>query len=91
LDYISAMGSRVLIHGGLTVQNNKTGVLSDGGDTLNVNASPAPIPPAASSITGNDTDVDLRFGSRATFGNAVTIVTIKCDKTVLSRGSTVCR
>jgi hypothetical protein len=84
------MGSRALIHGGLTMQNNKTGVLADGGDTVNVNASPAPIPPAPSNITGNDTDVDLRFGSRAIFGNAVTIGTIKCDKTVLSRGSMVC-
>ena len=84
------MGSRALIHGGLTIQNNKTGVLADGGDTLNVNTSPAPIPPAPSTITGNDTDVDLRFGSRAILGNAVTIGTIKCDKTVLSRGRTVC-
>jgi len=72
------------------MQNNKTGVLADGGDTLNVNASPAPIPPTPSSITGNGTDIDLRFGSRAIFGNAVTIGTIKCDKTVLSRGNTVC-
>jgi Right handed beta helix region len=84
------IGSRALIHGGVTMQHNKTGVLADGADTLNVNASPAPIPPAPSTINGNDTDVDLRFGSRAIFGNAVTIGTIKCDKTVLSRGSTVC-
>jgi hypothetical protein len=84
------LGSRALIHGALTVQNNKTGVLADGADTLNVNASPAPIPPNPSSITGNETDVDLRFGSRAIFGNAVTIGTIKCDQTVLSRGTIVC-
>lgn len=84
------MGSRALIHGGLTIQNNKTGVLADGGDTLNVNASPAPIPPSASTVTANGTDVDLRFGSRAIFGNGVTIGTIQCDQTVLSRGVAVC-
>jgi hypothetical protein len=84
------MGSRVLIHGGLVIENNKTGVLADGGDTLNVNASPAPIPPAPSVIAANEVDVDLRFGSRATFGAAVTVKTIKCDKTVLSRGSIAC-
>src|SRR5262245_52009445 len=84
------IGSRVLVHGALTIQNNKTGVLADGGDTLNVNASPAPIPPAPSSISANETDVDLRFGAHAIFGNAVTIGTLKCDKTVLSRGTIVC-
>jgi len=43
-----------------------------------------------SSITGNTTvDVDLRFGTRATLGE-VTIGTIVCETTVLSRGSTVC-
>jgi hypothetical protein len=84
------MGSRVLAHGGLTVQNNETGVLADGGDVLNVNASAAPIPPAPSSITANGVDVDLRFGSRAIFGNELTLGTMKCDKTVLSRGSVAC-
>jgi hypothetical protein len=84
------MGSRVLVHGGLAVQNNKTGVLADGGDMLNINASPAPIPPAPSSITANGLDVDLRFGSRATFGSELTLGTIQCDKTVLSRGSVAC-
>jgi hypothetical protein len=84
------MGSRALVHGGLTIQNNKTGVLADGADTLNVNASPAPIPPGPSLITANDTDVDLRFGSRSILGTAVTVGTMKCDKTVLSRGTTVC-
>ncbi len=80
-------GSGAVFIGGLTVQNNGTGVLADAAGTLTF----VSIPPNPSSITGNTiTDVDLRFGTRATFGG-VTIGTIKCDGTVLSRGGpTVC-
>ena len=46
-------------------------------------------PPNGSVITGNDTDVNLKFGTRATF-QGITIGTIVCDKTVLTRGTTVC-
>ena len=85
------LGSKAIIHGGLNIQGNKNaGVLADGADTVNVNAVPAPIPPKPSNITGNGIDVDLRFGSRSIFGNALAVGTIKCDKTVLSRGTTVC-
>jgi hypothetical protein len=85
------LGSKAIVHGGLTVQNNRiAGVLADGAGTINVNASPVPIPPNPSNITGNGIDVDLRFGSSSIFGSAVAIGTMKCDKTVLSRGSTVC-
>jgi hypothetical protein len=85
------IGSSAIIHGGLVVQNsNIAGVLADGAGTINVNAAPLPIPPNPSTITGNGIDVDLRFGSRAIFGNALTIGTVKCDNTILSRGSTAC-
>ena len=79
-------GGRALIIGGLTVQHNQTGLLGDAAGTLTLVSLP---PDAPSAITGNGTDVDLKFGTRATFGG-VTIGTIVCDTTVLSRGSTVC-
>ena len=78
--------SSALIIGGLTVQNNQTGLLADGASTLTL-ASQTSNPSSIENNTG--TDVDLRFGTRVTFVN-VTIGTITCDATVLSRGSTVC-
>jgi nitrous oxidase accessory protein NosD len=69
----------------LTIQSNATGVLADAADTLSFATDPA----NGSTITGNGTDVDLKFGTRATL-QGITIGTIVCDKTVLSRGSTVC-
>jgi Right handed beta helix region len=79
-------GGSALIIGGLTVQNNQTGLRADGAGTLTL----VSVPSNPSSIQNNsDTDVDLRFGTRVTFGG-VTIGTIICDATVLSRGSTVC-
>ena len=77
-------GGAVLV-GGLTVRNNGTGVLADGAGPLTFIS----IPPNPSTFTANGTDVDLRFGTRATFGG-VTIGTVICDKTVLTRGSTLC-
>jgi hypothetical protein len=77
--------SGFFVIGGLTVRNNTTGLLANGADTVTV----ASTPPNPSTITGNRTDVDLRFGSRTTF-NGVSIGTITCDGTVLSRGTTVC-
>jgi hypothetical protein len=79
-------GGSALIIGGLTVQNNQTGLLADGAGTLTL----VSIPSNPSSIENNTgTDVDLRFGTRVTF-DGVTIGNITCDATVLSRGSTVC-
>ena len=80
-------GGSALIIGGLTVQNNQTGgLLADGAGTLTL----VSVLSNPSSIQNNSgTDVDLSFGTRATFGG-VTIGTITCDTTVLSRGSTVC-
>ena len=69
----------------LTIQSNATGILADAADTLSF----VTDPPNGSAITGNGTDVDLKFGTRATL-QGITIGTIVCDKTVLSRGSTVC-
>jgi hypothetical protein len=78
-------GSGATFIGGLTVRNNKTGVLAEGADLTVVS-----IPPNPSTIKGNDADLNLSFGTRATFGG-VTIGTMTCDGTVMSRGSTVCR
>jgi hypothetical protein len=79
-------GGSGLIIGGLTVQNNQTGLLADGAGTLTLIS----VPSNPSSIENNTgTDVDLSFGTRATFVG-VTIGSITCDATVLSRGSTVC-
>jgi hypothetical protein len=71
--------------GPLTVRDNAIGLLADGAGTLVVQSDPA----KPSRITGNGTDVDLRFGTRATF-DGPTIGTIVCDGTALSRGSTTC-
>ena len=80
-------GGSALLIGGLTVQNNQIGgLLADGAGTLTLVSQES----NPSSIQNNGgTDVDLRFGTRVTFGG-VTIGTITCDTTVLSRGSTVC-
>ena len=79
-------GAGAVITGGLSVQNNGTGVLADGAGTVTL----VSIPSNPSTITNNNTfDVDLKFGTRATF-DGVTIGSITCDATVLSRGTTVC-
>jgi hypothetical protein len=79
------LGSQVHIFGGLTVQGNGTGVLADGAGTLTL-ASPPANP---STITGNGMDVSLGFGTRSTI-DGVTIGTLVCDGTVLSRGTRTC-
>jgi hypothetical protein len=71
--------------GPLTVRNNGMGLLADGAGTLTIVSDPS----KPSSIVDSGTDVDLKFGTRVTFGG-VTIGTITCDATVLSRGTTVC-
>jgi hypothetical protein len=79
-------GAGAVVTGGLSVRNNGTGVLTDGTGTLTL----VSVPSNPSSIQNNNgTDVDLKFGTRATF-DGVTIGTITCDATVLSRGTTVC-
>jgi hypothetical protein len=72
----------------LMVQHNQTGLLGDGAGTITL----VSIPPNPSAITTNDTDVDLKFGTCVTF-DGVTLGTITCDATVLSRdaaGNPVC-
>jgi Right handed beta helix region len=71
--------------GPLTIRNNGTGLLADGAGTLTIQSDPS----QTSSIMDNGIDVDLKFGTRATF-DGVTIGKITCDATVLSRGTTVC-
>ena len=77
--------SLLLITGGLTVQGNGTGLLADGAGALTLGS----VPANPSVITGNGTDVILSFGTRATIAG-VTIGTLVCDATVLSRGTTTC-
>jgi hypothetical protein len=66
-------GGAVIV-GGLTVRNDKTGVLADAAGPLTF----VSIPPNPSIITGNGTDVDLRFGTRTTI-DGVAVGTITCE------------
>ena len=68
--------------GQLTVTGNGVGLQADASGTLTVVSDPA----QPSAITGNGTDVDLVFGSRATF-NSVQIGTLVTDGTSLCRGA----
>jgi Right handed beta helix region len=78
-------GSQVFIVGGLTVRGNGTGVLADATGPLTLTS----VPANPSTITGNGTDVRLGFGTRSTI-DGVTIGTLVCDGTVLSRGTRTC-
>ena len=79
-------GAGVLFQSGLlSIKGNGVGVFGDGAGTLTFRAA-APNP---ADISGNGLDVNLRFGTRASFAG-VTIGSITCDATVLSEGSTVC-
>jgi hypothetical protein len=80
-------GGGFIFQGGqLTVTNNEVGLAGDGAGTLTILSRRA----TPSSISGNrKLDVDLKFGTRATF-QGVAIGSITCDATVLSRGTTVC-
>jgi len=79
-------GAGFVFQGGqLTVTNNGVGLSADGAGALTILSEPA----TPSSISGNGSDVSLAFGTRATF-EGVTIGSITCDTTVLSRGTTVC-
>jgi hypothetical protein len=61
------------------------GVLADGAGTLTLGS----IADNPSTITGNGTDMRLLFGTRSTI-EGVTIGTLSCDATVLSRGTKIC-
>lgn len=70
--------------GGLTVRNNKTGLLADGADTSTL----VSAPPNVASIEDNTVvDVDLRFGSRLRIVD-VAVGSLVCDATVLLAGTT---
>jgi hypothetical protein len=79
------LGTNILIRGGLSVQGNGTGVLADAAGTLTLSS----IVDNPSTITGNGTDMRLLFGTRSTI-EGVTIGTLVCDSTVLSRGTKIC-
>ena len=79
-------GTGVLFQGGqLTVTGNPVGLLADGAGPVTIISESA----TPSSISGNTLDVDLRFGTRATF-ESVTIGSITCESTVLIRGTITC-
>ena len=78
-------GTTVLIAAGLTIQANGAGVVADGAGTLTLRSTQA----NPSTITGNGSDMRLLFGTRSTI-EGVTIGTLVCDATVLSRGTKIC-
>jgi hypothetical protein len=78
-------GSTATITGGLNVRNNIFGIDADNAAGLTF----ATMPPNPSAIQSNGTDIRLSFGTKSTI-NGVTVGTIVCDGTVLSRGTTVC-
>ena len=78
-------GTTILIAAGLTIQANGAGVVADGAGTLTLRSTQA----NPSTITGNGSDMRLLFGTRSTI-EGVTIGTLVCDATVLSRGTKIC-
>lgn len=78
-------GTQILSIGGLVISGNGAGLVGDAAGTFTI----VSVPPNPSSIQGNGLDVDLSFGTRATFNDAA-IGSINCDATVLVRGSTTC-
>jgi hypothetical protein len=68
--------------GQLVVNGNGTGLLANGAGAATFVSSPG----QPSAIMNNGTDVDLQFGSRATF-DGVQIGTLTTDGTVLCRGA----
>lgn len=82
---LAVENSQILSIGGLNITGNGAGLVGDAAGTFTI----VSIPPNPSAIQGNGQDVDLSFGTRATFGGTA-IDSINCDTTVLVRGSTVC-
>src|SRR5215831_11324620 len=89
---ISLPGASVLVNarpdggGKFVLKSNGIGLLADGAGSLLLLS----VPQNPIVIRGNRTvDVDLRFGTRMTVDAAI-LGTVKCDATVLSRGSTRC-
>ena len=78
-------GTTILIAAGLTIQANGAGLVADGAGTLTLRSTQA----NPSTITGNGSDMRLLFGTRSTI-EGVTIGTLVCDGTVLSRGTKIC-
>src|SRR5262245_38402764 len=68
-----------LIAGSMTIRSNTIGIFGDDGSDIRI--------AQGGTITGNGTDIVLRFASRGTF-NGNTIGTITCDDTSLVRGDT---
>ena len=79
-------GSSALIIGGLNVHKNGVGLIADSADSLTL----AGHPDNPSSIDNNlAVDIELTFGTHSTI-DGVSVGSISCDDTVLSRGTVVC-
>jgi len=84
---LSVGDASVVMVGGLDVEGNTIGLLSDGAGSLNLSS----IPPNPSVVRTNRTaDADLRFGTRITVDGVAFGTPLKCEPTVLSRGTTKC-
>lgn len=79
-------GAAALVTGGLTIKSNAVaGIQADNAASLTL----VSIPANPSTIQSNGTDMILSFGTKSTI-DGVTIGTMVCDTTVLSRGTKVC-
>lgn len=74
-------GGSVLIVGGLDLTENGAGISAHGAGTLTI----VSVPPNPSRVDSNLIDLDLGFGTRLT-SDGVTVTSIACDATVLTRG-----
>jgi hypothetical protein len=78
-------GSKAFLNAALDIHDNGTGVLVDEGSLHLAAVSGLPA-----SIAGNDTDVQLAFGSRSTIENVTVGTPLVCESSVLSRGTVTC-
>jgi len=78
-------GAKVFAYAGLEIHHNGIGVLVD---EASLHLEPASGLPA--SIAGNDTDVQLLFGTRSTIEHVTVGTALACESSVLSRGTVTC-
>jgi hypothetical protein len=78
-------GSKAFLNAGLDIRGNGTGVLVDEA-SLHLGA----VSGLSASIAGNDTDMQLAFGSRSTIENVTVGTPLVCESSVLSRGTVTC-
>lgn len=78
-------GASTLIIGGLNLTQNGAGISANGAGTLTL----VSVPPNPSIVDGNQVDIELGFGTRATI-DGVAHTSLFCDGTALLRGA-VCQ